>query len=216
VKFPERKRKSLPDLTGLTFGRLTVIKFFGYKERNNGNCRMWLCRCECGKETTPITENLKNGNSTSCGCLNREVICRPKGRQPYRSIGHGVAAKNQVIHSYKNRAKRASLVWDLTAEQIESLFAGECHYCGCAPSSRSNPRGGYGDYLYNGIDRLDSLRGYELGNVVSCCGRCNIAKNTTSYGDFIEWIKRVHSNLAKQPGTGWAVTTSCNSSELLA
>lgn len=59
------------DLTGRTFGRLTVVAYAG---KRNG-MRQWLCRCECncGKDKAYFAVNLLRGKSKSCGCLNAEV-----------------------------------------------------------------------------------------------------------------------------------------------
>jgi len=49
-----------------------------------------------------------------------------------------------------------------------------------------------GDYIYNGLDRADNSKGYELDNVVPCCGRCNRAKNAYNRDDFLLWIEKVY------------------------
>ena len=41
----------LNDLTGLKFGKLTVIKRM---PNNQNNKAVWLCKCECGKEAVII------------------------------------------------------------------------------------------------------------------------------------------------------------------
>lgn len=60
------------DLTGLKFGRLTVI---GRAANDKFGRSKWLCRCNCGKETIVAGFNLKNGNIKSCGCLRKEQSC---------------------------------------------------------------------------------------------------------------------------------------------
>lgn len=56
------------DLTGLQFGRLTVIRRAGsIKQR-----AAWLCRCECGVESVKVGKLLLNGHCRSCGCGERE------------------------------------------------------------------------------------------------------------------------------------------------
>lgn len=58
------------DLTGLKFSRLTVI---GRVENNNRqNKPRWLCECDCGGQTQVDGSLLKNGNTKSCGCLNKD------------------------------------------------------------------------------------------------------------------------------------------------
>lgn len=59
------------DLTGRTFGRLTVIGQAGYSFKPCGQKEhQWLCRCSCG-DTEPIIvrgSNLRKGITKSCGC----------------------------------------------------------------------------------------------------------------------------------------------------
>ena len=56
-------------MMGLTYGRLTVIREAGSK----GGHRLVLCKCVCGKEKTIQVRFILNGNTKSCGCLNRDV-----------------------------------------------------------------------------------------------------------------------------------------------
>jgi hypothetical protein len=48
------------DLSGMTFGRLTVIKPVAGSR--------WLCECSCGATVSPKTSSLRSGNTKSCGC----------------------------------------------------------------------------------------------------------------------------------------------------
>lgn len=57
----------LIDLTGQTFGKLTVIE---KTDKRSSNKRIiWKCRCECGNETEVTGDHLKSGHTKSCGCL---------------------------------------------------------------------------------------------------------------------------------------------------
>lgn len=61
-------KKNIKDITGQTFGRLTVIKHVGF---DNNRHSLWLCKCECGNEKVINSANL--GYTTfSCGCLQKE------------------------------------------------------------------------------------------------------------------------------------------------
>lgn len=59
---------ALRDLTGQSFGRLTVLSV----GERRGRKRYWNCRCDCGTEKAVHGDHLKAGRSRSCGCLNRE------------------------------------------------------------------------------------------------------------------------------------------------
>ena len=54
------------DLTGMKFGKLTVINRMG---SNKHNAALWLCKCECGTEKIIPSGSLLSGQSNSCGCL---------------------------------------------------------------------------------------------------------------------------------------------------
>lgn len=62
------------DLTGLKFGRLTVLYEAEPKYTSGGNKRTaWHCKCDCdGKELDIAAGNLLRGHTKSCGCLNDE------------------------------------------------------------------------------------------------------------------------------------------------
>lgn len=58
------------DLTGDVYGRLTVLEDDG--SRSNTGRVLWLCECSCGNQVHVYSQNLKNGRTKSCGCLNDE------------------------------------------------------------------------------------------------------------------------------------------------
>ena len=62
----------LIDLTGKRFGRLVVVKRV---EQTNARIRTarWLCKCDCGSDTTVDGSYLRTAATKSCGCLHRDV-----------------------------------------------------------------------------------------------------------------------------------------------
>lgn len=52
------------DITGKRFGFLTALR------RDSNHKKKWVCRCDCGNETSVFQENLKAGRTVSCGCHN--------------------------------------------------------------------------------------------------------------------------------------------------
>lgn len=69
---------------GKVFGRLTVI---GRAENSPTGHARWLCKCACGNYTTPTSNALKIGKTTSCGCLGLENATKAKikhGDAPFR------------------------------------------------------------------------------------------------------------------------------------
>lgn len=67
--------KAKEDLTGRTFGRLTVIKQVeDYVSPSGKHYARWLCECECGNSVVVMGGDLKKKNrgTKSCGCLREE------------------------------------------------------------------------------------------------------------------------------------------------
>ena len=69
------------------------------------------------------------------------------------------------------------------------LITGNCNYCGTKPILE-NKRKHHAVFL-NGIDRVDSKKGYIKENVVSCCSICNSAKGILSLEEFKKWIQKI-------------------------
>lgn len=71
----ERTAWNAKDLTGQKFGRLTVIKKAENIRTAKGKIiTRWICKCECGKETTVRAGQLVIGKTQSCGCLRYERL----------------------------------------------------------------------------------------------------------------------------------------------
>lgn len=65
------------DLTGQQFGRLTVLGLGEQLVSKSGKRQnRWRCSCSCGsgKIIQALGYNLKNGNTSSCGCLQLEKV----------------------------------------------------------------------------------------------------------------------------------------------
>lgn len=72
------KPKAVKDLSGQKFGNLTVICYLGIKKP----AHYWTCLCNCGTQTNVRSGNLKNGHTSSCGCLQKQSIT---GSNHYRA-----------------------------------------------------------------------------------------------------------------------------------
>jgi hypothetical protein len=76
------------DLTGKKFGRLTVVSEHG---RTRKNSVTWDCVCDCGNRKIVIGYDLRSGNTSSCGCFQREGASRRRkthgmtGTKTYRA-----------------------------------------------------------------------------------------------------------------------------------
>lgn len=66
------QRQHALELTGQTFGRLTVLKRSAQLGRRGEV--YWLCRCSCGVEREVRASSLRSGRAKSCGCYHRERV----------------------------------------------------------------------------------------------------------------------------------------------
>jgi hypothetical protein len=64
-------RGTVIDITDQKFGRLTALTVIG---KNYKNELIWRCRCDCGNMKDVYSSMLRNGNTRSCGCYNREAL----------------------------------------------------------------------------------------------------------------------------------------------
>lgn len=67
---PMPSRKDFDNLTGLRFGRLTVVGFGGVEK----NISRWVALCDCGVIIRTAGTQMRRGRTQSCGCLHRELL----------------------------------------------------------------------------------------------------------------------------------------------
>ena len=136
---------------------------------------MKICtKCKCEKELTEFYRHIgnKSGYQSQCKkCMDTYSKQHRKNNPKYR--------RKMVYWYYYKSAKRRGYSFCLTREQFENIIMQPCWYCGSMPIPR------------NGIDRQDNSKGYEIGNCVPCCTKCNLLKSDMSYEDFCLWITKV-------------------------
>lgn len=79
------KGRFAKDLTGQTFGLLTVARRAPNYISKTGQEAVWHCRCECGNELDVRAGQLRSGHTKSCGCFQKKAAAKS-------STVHGGAA----------------------------------------------------------------------------------------------------------------------------
>jgi len=149
-------------------------------ENSKGGYVQWNCVCDCGNKKTVPGNDLRRGGTKSCGCLLK--------------LGYSEATFNKVFKQIKRQAKVRGYFWDLTRKDIKDITKQDCCYCGVSPKQRCKSNHNNGDYVYNGIDRVDNSKGYTIDNIVPCCFQCNAAKRAYTSEDFFAWVERVYNH----------------------
>ncbi len=60
------------DLSGVTFGKVTVIEYCGSIETNYGWSRRYICHCNCGNYKILTRDSINSPRVSSCGCVRKE------------------------------------------------------------------------------------------------------------------------------------------------
>lgn len=178
-KFEEEKGKRYNYLTVLSESK-PVVSSSGNKSRR------WLFECECGKRKVLSPSNVFNGSTKSCGCKKKQLTT--KAINKYYESKYKYPVERRMLSSYKKHGKD----FNLSLSEFVKLVNSNCGYCGVKPHKvRFNKTKSRSKKL-NGIDRVDSSRGYSVDNTVPCCTDCNIAKGSKSRVEFISLIKRIY------------------------
>lgn len=175
------RSRNLPrvDLSGMVFNKLTVIDF----SHKSNNRNFWNCKCDCGNMSVCATASLNGGLATQCYSCGRK----------FKDEGH--SGLSILIKQYKHGANKRGYEWNLSRDDVKSLTSESCVYCGVKPDFRINTNtiDNYGDYIYNGIDRVDNTKGYDLDNCVSCCRLCNWMKRDLTIEEFKTHISKINN-----------------------
>ena len=140
----------MKDLTGLTFGKLTVMS----RAPNKNKKTMWHCKCNCenGTELDVEAYNLKSGHTKSCGCLYKNVgynrINNLIGKRFNRLV---VIARDDdyISPKGKHHVKWVCLCdcGNCISVNANSLRGGFSNSCGCyAAEQRSKTHKKYNEY----------------------------------------------------------------------
>lgn len=125
----------IKDMTGKTFGRLTVLEKSSRKASNG--TYYWKCKCDCGTVIEVIGTNLRNGHTKSCGCLQKEI----SAKNNFNDLTGKRFGKLIVIEKTSKRDKSGAIIWKCRCDcgnEIEihtsGLVTHGTNSCGCVNS----------------------------------------------------------------------------------
>jgi hypothetical protein len=84
----------------------------------------------------------------------------------------------------------------INKDEFENIISKPCNYCKTNWTSLIVDTG----TKFNGIDRIDSSKGYIKGNIVPCCFYCNVGKAELSIKNFFRMINRIIKKMDKKNG----------------
>jgi len=182
--------KMLKDIKGQRFGRLVVLCLAPEYDKSEG--AYWTCKCDCGEERKVKGYFLRSGKTKSCGCFQRDNASEIHGGYS------GQAAETQCFNTYRHNARTRKIPFELLKEEFLKLTKQNCFYCGCEPAQVVVVPSENGTYVYNGVDRIDSLKGYTIDNCVACCGTHNLMKLDMTTEEFVAACRSVVDHFSKK------------------
>lgn len=178
------------------FDKLTVIEeapSYKHKCKKTGKVTskaMWLCICECGNKTKRSSTHLQKGKQNRCkSCA---YASRPQ------SIRRLSALERIFRLKVVRNAKKRNIPVEIDHNQYFNIAKNNCNYCDSPPEKINvyENKHSKSEYLYiNGIDRVDTNKGYSLDNIVSCCKFCNTAKLDNNLEYFKNKIIKIYNHL---------------------
>jgi len=168
---------------GNVYSKLTVVEFSHTDKQSS----FWKCKCECGRETVAKGSALRCGHRKSCGECD---IQKPMNELAAYKKHYGVT---------KQGAKMRKLEFVLSFDEFMVITKQPCAYCGksdCDSYRALSRRGVDSDIIStgNGVDRIDSAKGYVPGNMVSCCNMCNRMKSNFGVDEFLDKVKEIYEH----------------------
>ncbi len=150
--------RRLPDFTGRTFGRWTVLHKI---QSRPGPRDFWLCRCSCGTEKEVYGIDLRRGKSVSCGCYRKECVSKRRTTHGESQLDGARAKEYRAWKAMKTRCSNPNQpgwvyygkVHVIVAREWLTDFEAFFAHIGPSPSAKHS------------VDRIDPWGDYTPGNV---------------------------------------------------
>lgn len=108
------------DIEGQRFGRLTAL--YPTAKRLGGSI-VWMCRCDCGNVTEVSYNDLRSGNTKSCGCMVHE-----KGGLPLAYVDDTCVESLKSKTLYKNNTSGCTGVLWQKGRWVAQISFRKCRY----------------------------------------------------------------------------------------
>lgn len=189
------------DLTGQRFGKLVVVGRDMSPSKTKQKRVRWACQCDCGNTTSVSSDNLKSGNTISCGCakFTAKLIHGMTGTPTYSAWDAMIQrCTNPNSLKYSDYGGRGITVCDRWL-----VFSNFLEDMGVKPDGLE-------------LERMDNNNGYFPGNC-KWATRVEQARNTRSnrlltMGEetlcLAEWSDRTginHNTIIERLKRGWSV-----------
>ena len=182
---PVGSRPPIEDLTGQRFGHQVVVRM----ERLPRGEWAAVCKCDCGSDERVVRRHaLIRNMSTSCGCR-RDQYAKLRGRNSANYTGYcGLPGK--FWKKLVRRARRYGKL-KLTIKAAWELFEEQERRCALTGLPITFGRAEHPEETTASLDRIDSSKGYEPGNVQWVHKDVNLMKGSLSVEDLLHYCQLI-------------------------
>jgi len=170
------------------------------EEVKDNNRKMYKVQCGCGKIELRRPTHVNSGRTKSCKSCSAKLTVS-KYPMPVNKTGcNGLSGTH--FFSIKNSAKIRKITFDVTPEFLWKLYEdqfGMCAISGVRIHLKDAIKNNSVDWsvVTASLDRIDSSKGYQPGNVWWVHKRVNRLKNDFSMDELLYWsqaIVKQHGN----------------------
>ena len=173
-------------IIGEIIGPFKVLETIRHINPNGKAITKYKCECiKCGSIQIKQLHHLKGFKGD--GCLECTDKLTPKPRMSINERNYSnykQKIKSQTSHNFK-----------LSFEEFDSIVSKNCYYCGSEPIFPERFKNEFKNReieYFNGIDRIDSNKGYILNNCVPCCSTCNRMKSDMIQLEFLNHVEKIY------------------------
>lgn len=101
----------------------------------------WLCKCQCGKEKIARADQLKNGQTKSCGCYKNAVFIENNKKRQTLDLTNQIFGKLTALYPTEERSIDGRVIWQCRCEcgtmlkvNTHDLQEHRTTSCGCLKS----------------------------------------------------------------------------------
>lgn len=129
--------------------------------------------CTSCKEEKSITNFHKSSGKSKDGYHSHCKQCRKARNAEFE------ASPKRRWNRFLNDTSRRGIEVKISFDQFKLHHLDNCYYCN---QKLKQIR----------IDRIDSSKPYEVGNIVSACAECNYMKNSMNINNFLEKVEKIY------------------------
>lgn len=170
------------DISGQRFGKLVALHYVETIKKT----RRYLCQCDCGNQKVLTRKLLVRGDTKSCGCDWFKSNKKHASWKGYEDIP--LDFFNTIIRGAKSR----NIEFNITIEYLWELFIKQdkkCKLSGLGLQFAKIRKDKKSQTC--SVDRIDSSKGYVVGNVQWVHKTINIMKNKLHEKDFLYFCKMI-------------------------